>query len=103
MIYAVHVTYSIKKAMTTYSSSSFQRSGSSGSLGSKNSTKSVFFDSKTLQGMLGLGPASLGKAKTLKTKADRRAHKQATMSRNREYNRMVESILLEETGHVVKR
>ena len=72
-------------------------------MASKGSAKTVLFDSKTLQGMLGLVPSGAGVGKTLKTKADRRAHKKATMSRTREYNRMVESILLEETGQVVKR
>lgn len=78
----------------------FRRSGSQGSMSSKNNTKTVLFDSKTLQGMLGLTP-TLGKP--LKTKADRKAQRKATNSQNKEYTRMVESILLEETGRVIKR
>lgn len=85
------------------SHNSFRRSGSQGSMTSKNNTsnpKKVLFDSKTLQGLLGLTPAV---GKPLKTKADRKAQRKATQSQTREYSRMVESILLEETGRVVKR
>jgi hypothetical protein len=93
--------------MSSYSTAPFRRSGSSGSMSStsKTNSKTVLFDSKTLQGMLGLTPAGAGAGggKPPKTKADRKALKKATMSRNREYNRMVESILLEETGQVMKR
>ena len=95
--------------MSSYSTAPFRRSGSSGSMSStsKTNSKTVLFDSKTLQGMLGLthagAGAGAGGGKPPKTKADRKALKKATMSRNREYNRMVESILLEETGQVMKR
>jgi hypothetical protein len=68
---------------------------------SRNNPKSVLFDSKTLQGMLGLTPTILGKP--LKTKADRKAQRKESHRQTKEYNRMVESILLEETGQVVKR
>lgn len=73
---------------------------------SKSDPKKVLFDSKTLQGMLGLNPSVLGNKPTMSktlTKADRKAQRKATLSQTREYNRMVESIVLEETGQVVIR
>ena len=70
-------------------------------MSSRSNSKPVLFNSKTLQGMLGLTPALGGKP--LKTKADRKAQRKNINSQNKEYTRMVESILLEETGRVVKR
>ncbi len=53
--------------MSTYSYNSTRSSGGS----SKSSVKSLLFDSKTLQGMLGLTPTPTTSSKTLKTKADK--------------------------------
>ena len=78
---------------------SYQRSNSYNAL-SKNNSKSSLLDSKTLQGVLGLTPDA---GKVLKTKADRKAQRRIMQSKKREYNRMVESILLEETGQITKR